>query len=81
MSSIDLEIDSLSSLLDDMAKNDPFKARVRGRIVEKAGPPKERRGYKEGVTALSKCMPPMFPFAGVIWICTPTSFHSIHSQA
>ncbi|CAO2603389.1 Zyx [Lemmus lemmus] len=28
VSSIDLEIDSLSSLLDDMAKNDPFKARV-----------------------------------------------------
>ncbi|XP_053464810.1 zyxin isoform X4 [Nycticebus coucang] len=29
VSSIDLEIDSLSSLLDDMTKNDPFKARVR----------------------------------------------------
>ncbi|XP_065795347.1 zyxin isoform X1 [Muntiacus reevesi] len=28
VSSIDLEIDSLSSLLDDMTKNDPFKARV-----------------------------------------------------
>ncbi|KAB1276667.1 Zyxin [Camelus dromedarius] len=27
VSSIDLEIDSLSSLLDDMTKNDPFKAR------------------------------------------------------
>ena len=29
VSSIDLEIDSLSSLLDDMTRNDPFKARVR----------------------------------------------------
>lgn len=29
VSSIDLEINSLSSLLDDMTKNDPFKARVR----------------------------------------------------
>ncbi|XP_045351940.1 zyxin [Leopardus geoffroyi] len=28
VSSIDLEIDSLSSLLDDMTRNDPFKARV-----------------------------------------------------
>ncbi|MEJ1280981.1 zyxin [Cricetulus griseus] len=28
VSSIDLEIDSLSSLLDDMTKNDPFKARA-----------------------------------------------------
>ncbi|KAL8202719.1 UNVERIFIED_CONTAM: hypothetical protein K2H54_023329 [Gekko kuhli] len=28
MSSIDLEIDSLSSMLDDMEKNDPFKPRV-----------------------------------------------------
>ncbi|XP_006127411.2 zyxin [Pelodiscus sinensis] len=28
MSSIDLEIDSLSSMLDDMEKNDPFKSRV-----------------------------------------------------
>uniref|UniRef100_A0A2K5BX31 Zyxin n=1 Tax=Aotus nancymaae TaxID=37293 RepID=A0A2K5BX31_AOTNA len=28
VSSIDLEIDSLSSLLDDVTKNDPFKARV-----------------------------------------------------
>ncbi|XP_044295551.1 zyxin isoform X2 [Varanus komodoensis] len=28
MSSIDLEIDSLSSMLDDMTKNDPFKARI-----------------------------------------------------
>ncbi|XP_075414874.1 zyxin [Tenrec ecaudatus] len=28
VSSIDLEMDSLSSLLDDMTKNDPFKARV-----------------------------------------------------
>lgn len=42
MSSIDLEIDSLSSLLDDMTKNDPFKARVRGRTVGKSGP--RRRG-------------------------------------
>lgn len=37
MSSIDLEIDSLSSLLDDMTKNDPFKARVRGWRAGKAG--------------------------------------------
>lgn len=44
MSSIDLEIDSLSSLLDDMAKNDPFKARVRGRLVEKAGAPEGEEG-------------------------------------
>lgn len=28
MSSIDLEIDSLSVMLDDMEKNDPFKSRV-----------------------------------------------------
>lgn len=28
MTSIDLEIDSLSSMLDDMQKNDPFKSRV-----------------------------------------------------
>ncbi|XP_077679742.1 zyxin [Eretmochelys imbricata] len=28
MNSIDLEIDSLSSMLDDMEKNDPFKSRV-----------------------------------------------------
>lgn len=44
MSSIDLEIDSLSSLLDDMTKNDPFKARVRGRIVEKTGIPEGEEG-------------------------------------
>lgn len=28
MNSIDLEIDSLSVMLDDMEKNDPFKSRV-----------------------------------------------------
>lgn len=82
MSSIDLEIDSLSSLLDDMTKNDPFKARVRGRIVGKAGAQKERRGWKERVTAFSKCGSPRpCSFAGIIWICTPTSCHSICSQA
>jgi len=37
VSSIDLEIDSLSSLLDDMTRNDPFKARVRDRRLGKAG--------------------------------------------
>lgn len=41
-----------------MTKNDPFKARVRGRIVGKAGAQKERRECKEGVTAFSKCVSP-----------------------
>ena len=48
MSSIDLEIDSLSSLLDDMTKNDPFKARVRGRRVGKAGQGGRAWGWSYG---------------------------------
>ncbi|KAJ6653610.1 hypothetical protein lerEdw1_009044 [Lerista edwardsae] len=37
MSSIDLEIDSLSSMLDDMQKNDPFKSRVTSGSVASVG--------------------------------------------
>uniref|UniRef100_A0A6J0VI19 Zyxin n=1 Tax=Pogona vitticeps TaxID=103695 RepID=A0A6J0VI19_9SAUR len=37
MSSIDLEIDSLSSMLDDMEKNDPFKSRIPPGSVASAG--------------------------------------------
>ena len=50
MSSIDLEIDSLSSMLDDMEKNDPFKSRVRFEYKMAIPNPRFHRGsqYRSG---------------------------------
>lgn len=83
MSSIDLEIDSLSSLLDDMTKNDPFKARVRdsrGGEAELGG--KSGDGTREARQhpPLTTLLSPLPALAGVIWIYTPSSRHSIHFQ-
>ncbi|XP_066470835.1 zyxin isoform X2 [Tiliqua scincoides] len=61
MSSIDLEIDSLSSMLDEMQKNDPFKSRVSSGSMASVGH-LGSRGSPETVVPLKDVTAPIsFP--------------------
>ncbi|XP_024056723.1 zyxin [Terrapene carolina triunguis] len=51
MNSIDMEIDSLSSMLDDMEKNDPFKSRVSPGSTAPLETPSAPKGYVEIMAA------------------------------